>query len=193
MVESHLLWKQLFPATNSPTLGLCAYACHGKACGPRAVLDFPPGPLPSPESLPSHPAVGTLSDRGFDVPSRRTGMKQVWSKAVGARGSHRLTLRLLELGPGGVTCLPAETVPVPPPSPQSPPCFSQPTRHPAFSLNSQHVALVACRPERPGVSAALQTLGTERGLLGSSRSRRGFAGVCEGVSVHPLVSHPPFV
>lgn len=120
-------------------------------------------------------------------------MKQVWSKAVGARGSHRLTLRLLELGPGGVTCLPAETVPVPPPSPQSPPCFSQPTRHPAFSLNSQHVALVACRPERPGVSAALQTLGTERGLLGSSRSRRGFAGVCEGVSVHPLVSHAPFV
>lgn len=117
MVESHLLWKQLFPATNSPTLGLCAYACHRKACGPRAVLDFPPGPLPSPESLPSHPAVGTLSDRGFDVPSRRTGMKQVWSKAVGARGSHRLTLRLLELGPGGVTCLPAETVPVPPPSP----------------------------------------------------------------------------
>lgn len=69
-------------------------------------------------SLPRVPAIPPRGgDRGFDVPSRRTGMKQVWSKAVGARGSHRLTLRLLELGPGGVTCLPAETVPVPPPSP----------------------------------------------------------------------------
>lgn len=87
MVESHLLWKQLFPATNTAPPWAFVCACHGKACGPRAVLDFPPVSLPS--RLPAvpplcpHPPVGTLSDCGLHVPLRRAGMKRAGARQWG--------------------------------------------------------------------------------------------------------------
>lgn len=88
MVESHLLWKQLFPATNTATpWAFVSAPVMGRPagrgqCWTSLQCPFPPQAPCRPAPLPP-PPVGTLSDCGLHVPLRRAGMKRAGARQWG--------------------------------------------------------------------------------------------------------------